>query len=234
MVRSVGLEGIGQAEIAARVVSGQSHDTDHRVMGLMNYVQDYVRRTGARITAGQTMTYGWTTIRFLATRPSVLEMHDLRWPFDNKGDPEWVPGVAAALEFKAAGDDVMRRNHLSGTAEFPHWSWLAIVCEHIIADPSESRIRMDRTAPSPVNVNDSGWGFVCLQAEARHDKVEEAKALHLLHVAERFPFVVPYTSMPLGCRAVFDDSGAIVWGSGVVNGGRDPASPYDWRFPIHR
>jgi hypothetical protein len=224
IVRSLGLEAVGQMEVAARVRAAREHEWDHRVMGVLNFVATYVTETGARILPGQTMAYGWTLFRFVQRTPSLLEVHELEDVFGDELDPRTVPGVDRAIRLGDAANDVMRRNRLTGTSDFPHRGKTAVSCVHWVTAPM-GRLFLERL--DPYNPDDSGWTVTCGDSAKKHETADLVKE-HLAHVAAHRPFIVPYLNMPVGCAVAFDDEGAMVFASGQDGGRRDPANPYDF------
>jgi len=224
IVRSVGLQAVGQMEIAARVRAGRAHEWDHRVMAVLNFVANYVVQTGARILPGETMQYGWTQLRFLQRTPSLLEVHELEDVYSEDPQPSAVPGVDRAIRLGEAADDVMLRNRLTGTSDFPYRGKTAVSCVHW-PTAAMRRLFMERVAPH--DSDDSGWTVTCGNTDATHETADLVTE-HLAHIAARRPFIVPYLTMPVGGAVAFDDEGAIVFPSGQDGGRRDPANPYDF------
>lgn len=229
LVRTVGLSQCGHKEIAARVAEASPHERDHDVMRLLSFIANYVMGTGARITGGQTMEYDWTMLKFRDDRPAALEIDEHADPLGGSAEAGWTAGVDRAIALRQAGDDVMRRNRLSGTADHPNRGHSAVVCCHVLDVDESATLRMDRM--ESVNPRDSGWAFVCTERPGDHTAVT-LQHHHLAHVSQRFPFIVPYTALPIGCMVVFDREGAIVWPAGAENGLRDPDDPYVWRLDV--
>src|SRR5919197_3241639 len=84
LVRSVGLERLEQRELCARATARRDHDFDHLVMGVINWVVDYIVDTGARIKPGESIEYGWTLLKFLERSPALLEAYELEDPFSDE------------------------------------------------------------------------------------------------------------------------------------------------------
>ncbi len=232
LVRSVGLEPIGQAEVGARVSAARDHETDHHVMGVLDFIAKYVISSQARITAQQTMEYGWTMLKFFDHRPAMLEIYEHSDPLGGEAEAEWIAGLALALALQRAQDDAMRRNRLTGTAEHPNRGHSAVICSHLFELAGQHALRMDRTVS--LGKRHSGWSLVCTDQQAHHSSAATLQSHHLAHVALRFPFIVPYTCMPVGSMVVFDGAGAIVWGVGAERGARDPADPYSWTLQTEK
>jgi len=143
IVRSVGLEAIGQRDIGARVPAGLPHDADHQAMSVLQFIAAYVIDSGARILAGQTFAYGWTMLRFNDSRPSILEIEEDTDPLSPDHPAHWAPGVQRAIALRLAGEAVMRRNRLAGQADYPNRGHFALACVHV-TDDSTGRLVAER------------------------------------------------------------------------------------------
>ncbi len=227
LVRSVGLSRVGQHEICVRVSHHRRHNIDHQVMGVMNFIGDYVLETGARIKPGESLEYGWTLLQFVERAPSLLEVHEIADPFSEQAEPPVVPGIDRALQLADASRDVMKRNGLTGRSDFPYRGKTAVTCTHFRSAP-EHQLYMERT--EALDSRDSGWSITC------NDKPHETADLmteHLAHVGAHRRFVVPYLTVPTGTAVAFDTAGAIVFPTGRDTGRRDPSDPYlleNWDF----
>jgi hypothetical protein len=222
IVRSVGLARLGQGELCIRVSSRRDYDYDHRVMGVMNFIVDYIVNTGARIRAGESLEYGWTLLRFLERAPSLLEAHEIMDPFSDEAEPPVVPGIDRALSLAEASRNVMRRNRLTGSSDFPYRGKTAVTCAHLAGVPSR-QLFIERYEPD--KPRDSGWSITCGTAAKSH-QTEDLRVEHLVHVGARRRFVVPYLTIPVGSAVAFDLTGATVFPAGKNAGQRDPLDPY--------
>ena len=229
LVRSNGLEAIGQREIAAFVADPEPHDTDHQVMDVLQFIANYLIKSGARIVGGQTMAYGWTMLRFGDARPQVLEIEEDTEPFSPEHPVHWGPGLRRAIELRLAGDAVMRRNRLTGQAEHPNRGHFALACDHL-TDTYSGMIVAQRhqivrsSSPTPWV---SGWELHCGATEHADGQWHRHHLTHLIHPR---PFVMPYLCMPEGAMVAFDAEGAIVWKPGSDSGTRDPEDPRSWKL----
>jgi hypothetical protein len=199
IVRSVGLESVGQPEIGAYVAAGHPHDTDHQVMDVL---------------------------RFNESRANILEIEEDTEPFSSDHPSHWGPGVRRAIALRLAGDAVMRRNRLTGQAEHPNRGHFAVACVHI-TDGYAGRVVAERgeinRSTSPWG---SGWQMNCGAVDHTADHWHQH---HLTHLVNPRPFVMPYLCMPEGSMVVFEEEGgAIVWGAGSESGARDPDDPRAW------
>lgn len=227
IVRSVGLEEIGQREIGALVLAHLPHEADHEVMGVLQFIASYVIDSGARILAGQTFAYGWTMFHFNDSRPSILEIEEDTEPLGPDHPSHWGPGVQRAIALRLAGDAVMRRNRLTGQAQHPNRGHFALACVHI-TDDYAGKLVAER---GPINRSaspwGSGWQLHCGAADHRADQWHNHHLAHLVHPR---PFVLPYLCMPERSMVAFEGGRAIVWGPGSNSGAPDPEDPYAWRL----
>lgn len=227
IVRSVGLESIGQREVGAYVETHHPHDADHQVMGVLQFIANYVINSGARIHPGQSMAYGWTMLRFRNTRPSILEIEEDIEPISSEHPSHWGPGVQRAIALRLAGDAVMRRNRLTGQAEHPYRGHLATACVHLIDGYIGMVVAERRQIDRSTSPWGSGWEIHC---GAVDHSTNEWQQHHLAHLTHPRPFVIPYLCMPEGSMVVFDAEGAIVFGAGSESGARDPEDPRSWQL----
>jgi len=169
-------------------------------MGVLNFVANHVIQMGARILPGESLEYGWTLLRFMQRTPSLLEAHELEDVYSGDPEPPVVPGVDRAIRLAEASDDVMRRNRLTGTSDFPYRGKTAISCQHWLTAPVR-RLFMARLDAH--HVRDSGWTVPCGEKDEDHPEADLVLE-HLAHIAACRPFIVPYLTMPTGCAVGFD------------------------------
>lgn len=227
IVRSIGLQVHGQLEIGTFVDEHLPHEADHRVMDVLQFITNYVMTSGARIHANQTLAYGWTMLRFRDSRPSILEIEEDIEPLSGDHASHWGPGVQRAIALRLAGDEVMRRNRLTGQAEHPNRGHFALACVHITEAYTGMLACERREIDRSTTPWGSGWAIHCGAVDHTADQWHQH---HLTHVVHPRPFVMPYLCMPERSMVVFDADGAIVWGPGANSGARDPNDPRSWRL----
>ena len=223
IIRTMGLSTVHHREICVHVSGSASHDYDHALMSVLNYIARYVVSSGATIEPGQTISHGWMSLQMQLRAPGLLEVYEPRDPLSDKPKPEVVPGLERTLFIVRAGDDVMRRNAVTGTSDFANRGNTAICCIHL--DPDVTAIQANRDVS--LKSNDSGWMFGCGVNQGLHvasDLVLE----HLSHVGAQRPYLIPYLLLPVGSMVVFDDEGAIVFQPEAETGNRDPAYPFSF------
>ena len=223
-IRTVGLAKLGQTEIGALVQARREHQWDHRVIGLLDYLANYVIGTGARILPEETVGYGWTVLRLRERTPTLLETYEIEDVFSNEPEPPVVPGVDRALRLAEAAGDVMRRNGFPGRGDFPSRHRGALSCIHLTEDATQEFF-MERDTLQ--DVEDSGWTIDC--GEMREDHGESDFVIeHLAHIAARRPFIIPYLTLPIGYAVSFEREGAFIFTPGKEESRCDPGKPYEF------
>jgi hypothetical protein len=229
LIRTRGLQRIGQDDLCVPVGLKRGHEWDHHVIGILDFMAAYVIRSNARIRADETATYGWTQLRFVRRDNRLLEVHEIGDVYSHDSSPGFVPGVDRAVRLTIAADEVMRRNGLAGVGDLPFRGKMAVACKHLGAR-QEPRLAIERMEPD--DVDDSGWVVHCgIDVEAHES--EDCFLTHLAHLGHDWPFVVPYLTLPLGCRVWFEEEGALVFKPGEKEGVYDPADAYafgPWSF----
>ena len=223
-IRTVGLAKLGQAEMGALVQAKRLHQWDHRVIGVLQFLVNYVIGSGARILSEETVEYGWTLLRLRERTPALLEAYEIEDVFSEEPQPSVVPGVDRAVRLTEAADDVMRRNGLPGIGDFPYRGRGAMTCIHLSEDATQPFF-MDRDALH--NPQDSGWSIDCGEMREEHGE-SDLFIEHLAHIAARRPFIVPYLTLPIGCGVSFEREGAFIFMPGKEENRRDPGKPYDF------
>jgi hypothetical protein len=221
-IRTVGLAGLGQTEIGALVEAKRDPQWDVRVMGVLQFVVNYVVDTGARILPEETVEYGWTHLRLRRRTPTILEAYEIEDVYSNEPEPSVVPGVDRALHLIDAADDVMRRNGFGGVGDFPYRGRGAITCIHLTADATQSFF-MERDLLH--DVRDSGWTIDCGEMREEHGE-SDLFIEHLADLAMHRPFIVPYLTLPIGSGVSFEPDGAFIFPPGKEESRRDPGKPY--------
>jgi hypothetical protein len=223
-IRTVGLQILGQTEIGARVPAKRAYQSDHDVIGVLQFLANYVIGSGSRILAEETVECGWTFLRLRERMPAVLEAYEIEDVFSEEPQPPVVPGVDRTVRLTYAADDVMRRNGLPGIGDFPYRGRCAMSCIHLSEDATQPFF-MDRDAL--LNPQDSGWSIDCGEMREAHEE-SDLFIERLAHIAARRPFIVPYLTLPIGCGVSFEREGAFIFMPGKQESRRDPGKPYDF------
>lgn len=225
-----GLRTLKQQEIAVMVFWPEHDPRNELLIHLFQFFENYLSSQPKRILAGQTIHYGWTTLRFVSDEHNlsgigtdVLLIEELQHPF-SQGQPFYVPGVACALALLQLQEEVMRRNRMTGEAIHPHRSQFALACTRVTPETiPHLRPLMAHRAYQP-DAQDSGWFFGCCDQNHDHDNPDKLATIHLHHLVEHFPGLFPYLGMPMNTMLVFEKNQTIIFHPGEQEGQLDPDS----------
>lgn len=220
----------GQREIAVMFPRSGPDSHDLLITNVLKFVENYLISESTQILPGQTMRYGWTTLRFVRDEQNlsgqgteILLIEEMEHPF-SLDEISYVSGVAHTLALMQVQQEAMRRNRVNGDAIYPHRSQHALVCNRVTPRTvSLLRPLMAHRAWKP-NVRDSGWFIGCCSNDHDHNRSEELGMIHLIHLVEQFPALFPYVAMPVGTQLVFEENRAIIWRPGEQGGQVDPGS----------
>ena len=208
-----GLAAMGQAELALEMTASAPDAAAERVL---HYVADYIAASGQHILAGETMRYGWSTIRFAPTAsPELLNVEELASPFA-PGAESYITGAAQAIGILGAQDDTVRRNGVAVPSHHPHRSELAVICRRLRPNTPPKVMVFDRLKAT--RQDDSGWFVGCGNPSHDHNDFSELSRLHLVYIATLDPKIVYYLAMPEETRVVFDHGQVIVFAPGEQDG----------------
>ncbi len=225
-----GLQTLGQREIAV-MVPWPEHDPRERLMiNLLRFIENYLIGQAKRILPGQTMHYGWTTLRFVRDEHNlsgagteVLLIEELEHPFA-LDDTSYVPGVAHTMALMQLQEEAVRRNKITGDVIYPHRSHFALVCKRVTPESIHLLRPLRAHRAWQPEARNSGWFFGCCSEEHDHDNSEELATIHLIHLVEHFPGLFPYVAMPVDTMLVFEESQAILFRAGEQGGQVDPGA----------
>ncbi len=210
---TVGLASIEQSEIALDLPASIAEEA---ATHLLNFIADYLLASGRTISSGETMRYGWSTLRFDQSPPDpTLVISELADPFSTNID-HYVPGAARAITIIAEQDAVVQRNAVVMAGHHPHRSETAVVCARVVPGVPVRVLVFDRFATQ--ELDDSGWFIGCGDATHNHNDASELFRVHLVRVAELDPRIVYYLALPEGTRVVFERRRVIVFAPGVQAG----------------
>lgn len=223
-----GLHTLGQQEIAV-IVPWPEHDQREKlVIDLLRFLGNYLSSQPERILPGQTLRYGWTTLRFVEDEQNrsgagkdVLLVEEMQRPFFSEKQ-SYLPGVAQTLTLLQLQHEAIQRNRITGDVIYPHGSQRAMVCTRVTPKTVQRLrpLRADR-AWQP-DVRDSGWFIGCCDEDHDHDNANELATMHLFHLVDQFPGLFPYLGMPVGTMMVFEESQAIIFPPDEQEGRDDP------------
>jgi hypothetical protein len=225
-----GLQTLGQREIAVMVPWPEHDPRERLITDLLRFVENYLSDQSKRILPGQTIHYGWTTLRFVQDEhhlsgagTEVLLIEELEHPF-SLDDTSFVLGVAHTIALMQLQKEALRRNHIVGDVIYPHRSQFALVCKRVTPETVQLlRPLMAHRAWQP-DTRDSGWFIGCCNNDHDHNNAEELAKLHLIHLVGEFPGLFPYIAMPVGTQLVFETSQVIVFHPGEQGGQVDPGN----------
>lgn len=206
-----GMAGMGQYEFALDITD---HVTDDTATQVLRYVTDYVATSGQKILPGETMRYGWSTLRFTQDG-EWLVVEELANPFATSADA-YIRGAARSIAILTEQDAAVQRNAIPAAGHHPHRSELAVVCRRLAPDQPRTVMVFDRLKSQ--RTDDSGWFIGCGNQAHNHNDVNELARIHLVYVAELDPRVVYYLAMPEDTRVVFERTKVIVFAPGQQDG----------------
>jgi len=224
-----GLRTLEQREIAVTIPWLEQDPRERLLTDLLKFIESYLSDQSTQILAGQTMHYGWTTLRFVQDEhnlsgagPEVLLIEEIEHPF--APDDTYVSGVAHTMALMQLQEEAMRRNTITGDALYPHRSRFALICKRVTPKTVQFlRPLVAHRAWQP-RKPDSGWFIGCCSNDHDHDDPEELARIHLIHLAEHFPAIFPYVAMPVDTKLIFEETQVILFRPGEQEGYVDTGS----------
>lgn len=208
-----GLAPFNQFEIALEMAASVGEDA---AANLLRYIGDYLAASGKRLQPGETIRYGWSTLRFAQMPPeSYLFVSELADPFSSAND-QYVPGAARAITIIAEQDSAVQRNGMVAPSHHPHRTETAVVCSRVAPGRPIRVLVFDRL--KAVAPDDSGWFIGCGDKSHNHDDATELYRIFLVRLAELDPRIVYYLALPEGSRIVFERRKVIVFPPGQQEG----------------
>lgn len=224
-----GLQTRGQQELAVPLFWQQGDQRDQQIIRLLKVIGQYIYDQPKRITAGQTMQYGWSMLRFVpdqqhGLRQETLLIEELQRPFGH-GDSRYVPGAAQAIHLLWLQEEAIRRNRITGESEPSHRSHLAIVCSRVTPETTWTLRPLCAERLWQPDNRYSGWFIGCSDKRHDHNNPDELAPIHLLHLLEGLPAIFPYLLMPVGTALFFEAQQVIIFGPGEQEGHVDTEPP---------
>ncbi len=118
----------------------------------------------------------------------VLEADDVTWAEPDR----WVFGVSRAVRTFSAQARACDRFEAGALLGAPNANDAIMLCDRLDAADSFFAYR-----EAPLDPNDSGWRFACLDPDHRHDEAS-SRLSNLRHLTARFPELVQYLALPPG------------------------------------
>ena len=215
--RSRGLQEQGQQEIICPTPWSPDDPRDRFIASVFQFIEHYIASQPRRITTGQTLRYGWTTLRFTDHAYSntgismeTLLLTELQHPFSDD-EPAFVPGISNTYALMELQNAAMRRNHISSEVDYPHRSQSAIVCTRIRPETigSTSPIMAHRAWESETRT--SGWFIGCTDDSHDHNNPANLANVHLLHLVQSLPALFPYLALSTGYMLLFESKQTIIF-----------------------
>lgn len=223
-----GLAASGREEIAAPLTWPAGDPRDRQSADLLAYVAAYVAEADQPLRPGETLAYGWTTLRFRASDdadalgPGLLIVQELAQPLQD-GDEPYTDGAAQAIALLARQLDAQQRNVVPGEADPPHRSDALIVCTRVppagfLWSYPLFAARLDH------DVDESGWFFGCYEQGHDHEDRGERERTTLGAVVAAFPRLFPYLALPVGTTVIFAATQTVVFRADDDEGYLDPGA----------
>lgn len=225
-----GLQTMEQQEIAVTIPWFEHDSRDQLLTDLLRFIETYLTKQLKHILPGQTLSYGWSILRFVADEQNLsgvgsgtLLIEERQNAFSQE-HPTYVSGVTRTLALLQVQNEAMQRNRVTGASIYPHASQQALMCTRVTPETIHRLhpLKADR-AWQPDGKN-SGWCIGCCDEDHDHDNPHELTRIHLFHLAESFPAVFPYLAMPVGTMVLFEEHQAIVFRLHEGDGQIDPGS----------
>jgi hypothetical protein len=227
-----GLALLGQTEIAAPIRGDGSWRAEYGEQ-LLEYIEHYISSQSKRVSAGQTMTYGWTLLRFRESQPGdapsatgklIIQEADGAWRVDQ---PSYHDGCDDALRLKRIQDRVIVRHHISGDAYYPNRLHCAVACSNMSPQaPASFHIERLPRGEHEDSGEYSKWFIGCADRSHDHKRMESLHRVHLSHIVEQRREVFPYLALPHGSAVAFEPDKVIVFAPGSDHGHAEYADPF--------
>ncbi len=227
-----GLTELGQTEFAVPIRWTEDDWRTAACKALLIFIGRYIAEQPKRISEGQTMTYGWTTMRFRSSRdedgPAVagkLIVQEVANPWSGDA-PDYQDGCYGAIVLKRIQDRVMMRHQITGESDAPNRYHEALACTNLYPTLPDSFF-MERMRPAATaHARSSGWFVGCQDRAHDHDRPENLLSAHLLHLVEQRRYIYPYLSLPIGSAIAFEPDKVIVFAPGAEHGHAEMANPF--------
>ena len=131
-----GLRMLGQREIAVQVSWPEQDLRDTLLTQLLEFLEGYITHQQTYILPGQTLSYGWTILRFVSdeqhisgVESDVLLIQE-KHPVLSQKD-QYIPGVSCTMALLQLQHEAMQRNRITGETMYPSPSQKAIICTRV-------------------------------------------------------------------------------------------------------
>jgi hypothetical protein len=213
-----GLATYEQSEIAVPLNWNVDDWRSRECQWLLAFIERYVTTQSNRITSEQTMAYGWTTLRFRASRDNdapvvkgklIIQEIAHIW---SQEQTRYRDGCNDALLLKRIQDRAFIRHRITGESIAPNRLHLAIVCVRLNPHLPDKFFmqRLEHASPGS-DTTFSGWFIGCDDRSHDHDRPENLISVHLSHLVEQRRDIFPYLSLPAGSAVAFEPHKVIVF-----------------------
>ena len=203
-VSTRGLSKRGQEELS---VSFDSAELLQEGEAFLRYVVDYLDRTGAKITAGQTLNYGYWLVKFEPVE-GALDVWE-----QEAGFMHFQHGVSLALRYWRDQHEIC--SLFEAAFDPPNPGDLTAISSGVLEGRPVQAVRYQFGEPM------SGWLIVTDQYDG---KVNSLTNHHSYHVTSRRPELAKFLALPRGFR--FDQAaGERVWFDAEVANQETPNQP---------
>lgn len=230
---TAGLAALGQAELALTLDWPVGDPLDAQTVRFLEFIGGYVASQPKRISAGQTLAYGWVQFRFRPATPTDSGVPPAALVVQERPDPlrgagDFADGVRRGLALIELQDQVMRRYAITGEAVHPRPNQMAIICARIPPEASAWPRAFQAHRRMLDDPGDSGWFVGCMDNNHHHNDPEQLHVVHLDHLVQHFPPLLPYLALPDDTQLLFDPDaggrgGMVVFRPGEANGFLDAA-----------
>ncbi len=159
--------------------------------GLMRVLEESVAR-GTKFAAGETMRYGWVTLRLKERDDGTLGIEEqTRGQGEQGRNGSWDEFVDESLTQVWFQREIGRSLDVEDRLAFPSQGQAAVFCNRV--EEVQRWFLARHEMPDPF----SGWHLFCTDKEHDHDGDANVLATELLHLTARFPFVTQFLALPV-------------------------------------
>jgi len=153
----------------------------------MRVLEESVAR-GTRFAAGETLRYGWATLRLKERGDGTLGIEEQS---SKAGEDSWDEFVDTTLMQVWYQREVGRSLAVEDRLAFPAQGQAAVFCTRV------EQVQRWFLARHPMPDPFSGWHLFCADKQHDHDSDGSVLAAELFHLAARFPFVTQFLALPV-------------------------------------
>jgi hypothetical protein len=180
-MRTEGLLAFGHLEVKVEIHEGGIEEEGRE---FLSYISNYVIKSGARLQAGETMSYGYWATKFMAAEDGMLET----WEY-NAEATRFIKGATLTLRYWKNQNSICKKYH----ADFdpPNADKLSVISKGVLEGLPVQGVRY----PSPDHM--SGWWITTEQYDGNIDSLTNE---HTYHITAARPELAKYLALPPGFR----------------------------------